>query len=89
MLLASCLFTFSCKKNILPEESASTTVQNKNIRMANTAAASVATSVNAYSNTSAYINTGFTFLNPTQIDKNRQAIGGSAYTEVYGFNVPE
>lgn len=46
-------------------------------------------SVNAYTDTSAYINTGFSFLNPSQIDKNRQAIGGSAYTEVYGFNIPE
>jgi hypothetical protein len=46
-------------------------------------------SVNAYTDTSTYINTGFSFLNPSQIDKNRQAIGGSAYTEVYGFNIPE
>lgn len=46
-------------------------------------------SVNAYTDTSAYINSGFSFLNPSQIDKNRQAIGGSSYTEVYGFNIPE
>lgn len=46
-------------------------------------------SVNVYTDTSAYINSGFSFLNPSQIDKNRQAIGGSAYTEVYGFNIPE
>ncbi|WP_336718241.1 hypothetical protein [Chryseobacterium mucoviscidosis] len=46
-------------------------------------------SVNAYTDTSAFINSGFSFLNPSQIDKNRQAIGGSAYTEVYGFNIPE
>lgn len=46
-------------------------------------------SVNAYTDTSAYINSGFSFLNPSQVDKNRQAIGGSAYTEVYGFNIPE
>jgi hypothetical protein len=89
MLLASCLFTFSCKRNTLTEEQAGTTIHNKNMLMANNAAASAAASVNAYSNTSAYINTGFAFLNPAQIDKNRQAIGGSAYTEVYGFNVPE
>jgi len=89
MLLASCLFTFSCKKNKLSEKEASTTNQKKNMLMANTPVASAAASVNAYSNTSAYISTGFSFLNPTQIDKNRQAIGGSAYTEVYGFNVPE
>lgn len=46
-------------------------------------------SVNAYVDTSPYINAGFSFLNPSQIDKNRQSIGGSAYTEVYGFNIPE
>jgi hypothetical protein len=46
-------------------------------------------SVNAYVDTSTYINSGFSFLNPSQIDKNRQAIGGNAYTEVYGFNIPE
>ncbi|WP_316823997.1 hypothetical protein [Pedobacter miscanthi] len=88
MLLASCLFAFSCKKNTITEEKGSATAQNKNMLMA-TSAVSAAVSVNAYTNTSAYINTGFTFLNPTQLDKNRQAIGGSSYTEVYGFNVPE
>ena len=46
-------------------------------------------SVNAYTDTRTYINSGFSFLNPSQIDKNRQAIGGNAYTEVYGFNIPE
>ncbi|WP_294291408.1 hypothetical protein [uncultured Chryseobacterium sp.] len=46
-------------------------------------------SVNAYVDTSNYINSGFSFLNPSQINKNRQAIGGNAYTEVYGFNIPE
>ncbi len=57
----------------------------------NTGRASVDTgvSVNAYVDTSNYINSGFSFLNPSQINKNRQAIGGSAYTEVYGFNIPE
>lgn len=45
--------------------------------------------VNAYVDTSTYINSGFSFLNPSQVDKNRQAIGGNAYTEVYGFNIPE
>ena len=42
-----------------------------------------------YVNTSSYINSGFSFLNPTQINKNRVATGGSGYTQVYGFNVPE
>jgi hypothetical protein len=46
-------------------------------------------SVNPYVNTSAYISSGFSFLNPAQVNKNRQAIGGNAYTEVYGFNIPE
>ena len=45
--------------------------------------------VETYEDNSSYISSGFTFLNPTQIDKNRQAVGGSSYTEVYGFNVPE
>ncbi|SHL25999.1 hypothetical protein [Chryseobacterium contaminans] len=52
-----------------------------------TAAAEV--SVNPFVDTSAYINSGFSFLNPAQVNKNRQAIGGNAYTEVYGFNIPE
>ena len=43
----------------------------------------------SYTNTSSYINSGFTFLNPTQINKNRTAVGGSSYTQVYGFNIPE
>ncbi len=89
LLLASCLFAVACQKNTLTEEQASTTSQKKNSLMATAAETSAAASVNAYTNTSTYINTGFTFLNPTQLDKNRVAIGGSAYTEVYGFNVPE
>ena len=43
----------------------------------------------SYSNTSSYINSGFSFLDPSQLNKNRTAVGGDAYTEVYGFNVPE
>lgn len=89
LLLASCLFAVACQKNNLTEEQASTTSQKKKSLMATAAETSAAASVNAYTNTSTYINTGFTFLNPTQVDKNRVAIGGSAYTEVYGFNVPE
>lgn len=89
LLLASCLFAVSCQKNTLTEEQASTTNQKKNSLMATAAETSAAASVNAYTNTSTYINSGFTFLNPTQVDKNRVAIGGSAYTEVYGFNIPE
>jgi len=89
LLLASCLFAVSCQKSTLTEEQASRTSQKKNSLMATAAETSAAPSVNAYTNTSTYINSGFTFLNPTQVDKNRVAIGGSAYTEVYGFNIPE
>lgn len=89
MLLAPCLLAVSCKKNTLNEADTDTANLKKNRLLATTAATSAAVSVNAYTNTSGYISTGFSFLNPTQIDKNRQAIGGSAYTEVYGFNVPE
>jgi len=42
-----------------------------------------------YKNTNSYISSGFSFINPTQVNKNREATGGSGYTEVYGFNVPE
>nr|WP_276903141.1 hypothetical protein [Pedobacter kyonggii] len=89
MLLASCLFAFSCKKNKLSEENLNTANLKKNTLLTTSAETSAAASVNTYTNTSSYISTGFSFLNPTQLDKNRQAIGGSAYTEVYGFNVPE
>jgi len=89
MLLFFYAITVSCKKNNLPEENLNTANLRKNALSAITAEISAAASVNAYTNTSSYISTGFSFLNPTQLDKNRQAIGGSAYTEVYGFNVPE
>src|SRR5690606_1730450 len=42
-----------------------------------------------YVNTDSYISSGFSFLNITAVDKNRVAIGGSAYTQVCGFNIPE
>ncbi|MCD9016665.1 hypothetical protein [Parachryseolinea silvisoli] len=53
------------------------------------ATGTTAITVDPYVNTSSYINSGFSFLNPTQVNKNREAIGGSSYTAVYGFNVPE
>jgi len=89
ILPALCLFSVSCKKNTLPEEGSDTASLKKNTLQTTAAVTAADASVNAYTNTATYINTGFSFLNPTQIDKNRQAIGGSAYTEVYGFNVPE
>jgi len=89
IVLASCLITISCKKTTLPDEGINTASLKKSSLLATTTETSAAASVNAYTNTSSYISTGFSFLNPTQLDKNRQAIGGSAYTEVYGFNVPE
>jgi hypothetical protein len=78
------LMSIGCKKNDLPAEKADASSTKLK---ANAIEATV--SVNTYVNTSAYISSGFDFLNPTQVNKNRQAIGGSAYTEVYGFNIPE
>ncbi|MGM9478686.1 hypothetical protein ACS5PU_19840 [Pedobacter sp. GSP4] len=89
MLLAPCLLAVSCQKNNLTEDNVSTTGLKKSMLQAAAVQASAAPSVNGYVNTSSYISTGFSFLNPTQVDKNRVAIGGSAYTEVYGFNIPE
>ncbi|MGB3064848.1 hypothetical protein [Sphingobacterium thalpophilum] len=73
-----------CKKNDFPSVSMATSA-----RKLKASTSEEVVSVNNYVNTSAYISSGFVFLNPSQIYKNRQAIGGSAYTEVYGFNVPE
>lgn len=84
MLLCT-LAGIGCQNNAL------TSTEEEPYLKDNTRRASVDTSisVNAYVDTSNYINSGFSFLNPSQINKNRQAIGGSAYTEVYGFNIPE
>ncbi|ULT27137.1 hypothetical protein KUH03_10390 [Sphingobacterium sp. E70] len=75
----------SCQKNEIAPAPIETETASK-LKASTTAAA---VSVNNYVNTSTYINSGFSFLNPSQVNKNRQAIGGSAYTEVYGFNIPE
>ncbi|MDF2476634.1 MAG: hypothetical protein K0S24_2117 [Sphingobacterium sp.] len=75
----------SCQKNEIAPASIETETASK-LKASTTAAA---VSANNYVNTSTYINSGFSFLNPSQVNKNRQAIGGSAYTEVYGFNIPE
>ena len=85
LLLASCLFAVACQKNNLTEEQANTTSQKKNSLMATAAETSAAASVNAYTNTSTYINAGFTFLNPTQVDKNRvplAAVPTPRYTDL-------
>lgn len=75
----------SCQKN----EIATAPAENEAPSMLKASTSAAAASVNSYVNTSTYINSGFTFLNPSQVNKNRQAIGGSAYTQVYGFNIPE
>ncbi|MEQ7800826.1 hypothetical protein ABDJ41_13570 [Pedobacter sp. ASV1-7] len=85
-LLASCLFTVSCKKNMSTEDLNDKLTPNKSMEVV---ASATTVSVNGYSNTSSYISSGFSFLDPSQINKNRQAIGGSSYTTVYGFNIPE
>lgn len=51
-------------------------------------AAATGITVANYADRSSYIS-GMSYLNPTQINLNRQATGGSAYTTVYGFNIPE
>ncbi|MCF2219081.1 MULTISPECIES: hypothetical protein [Chryseobacterium] len=84
-MLLFALTSIGCTDNDI----ASTLKEENLSSKANLSKAAADVSVNAYTDTSAYINSGFSFLNPSQIDKNRQAIGGSAYTEVYGFNIPE
>ncbi|WP_294298407.1 hypothetical protein [uncultured Chryseobacterium sp.] len=85
MLLLYVLTSVGCQNNAI------TSVEEEQSLKANTSrtSADASVSVNAYVDTSTYINSGFSFLNPSQLNKNRQAIGGSAYTEVYGFNIPE
>lgn len=85
MLLLYALTSVGCQNNGI------TSIEEEQSLKANIgrASADASVSVNAYVDTSTYINSGFSFLNPSQINKNRQAVGGSAYTEVYGFNIPE
>jgi hypothetical protein len=42
-----------------------------------------------YKDRTSYISGHSPFLNPSQINLNRVATGGSSYTTVYGFNVPD
>lgn len=84
-MLLCALTGVGCQNNALPsteEEQSLKTITGR-------ASLDAEVNVNAYVDTGTYINSGFSFLNPSQINKNRQAIGGSAYTEVYGFNIPE
>jgi len=83
--LAAGIILSSCTESVVKP-----TIENETNKLA-AAAATPATgiTVSAYKDTQAYISSGFSFLNPTQVNKNRQAIGGSSYTEVYGFNIPE
>ncbi|MFD1768813.1 hypothetical protein [Sphingobacterium suaedae] len=84
--IAMTMGLLSCQKIDLSESNSSQELQEPAFA---TSALADAVSVNSYVNTSSYVQTGFSFLNPTQVNKNRQAIGGSSYTQVYGFNVPE
>lgn len=84
MLLCS-LTGLGCQNNALTSAEEEQSVKTGTGR----ASADANVSVNAYADTSGYISSGFSFLNPSQLSKNRQAIGGNAYTEVYGFNIPE
>ncbi len=86
-LVALCLFCVSCKKNTL--ESTIDLSQVDGDKQMATVITDGSVSVNSYVNTSSYINTGFTFLLPQNVNKNRTAVGGGSYTTVYGFNVPE
>lgn len=85
MLLLYALTSVGCQNNAI----ISTEEEQSLKANIGRASADANVSVNAYVDTSTYINSGFSFLNPSQINKNRQAVGGSAYTEVYGFNIPE
>ena len=85
MLLLYALTSVGCQNNAI----ISTEEEQSLKANIGRASADASVSVNAYVDTSTYINSGFSFLNPSQINKNRQAVGGSAYTEVYGFNIPE
>ena len=87
LILILAAMSGGCKKNELA--TTGTAVEDSTDPKLKAATAAASVSVNSYVNTSSYINSGFSFLNPAQVNKNRQAIGGSAYTQVYGFNIPE
>lgn len=83
-LFLACVFLSSCTSDSTIED------DNSILEQKPIGYSAVATGISVnYSDVSSYVNSGFTFLNPTQVNKNREAIGGSSYTEVYGFNVPE
>lgn len=84
-MLLCALTGVGCQNHALPSTEEELSLKTTTGRIS----ADAGVSVNAHTDTSTYINSGFSFLNPSQIDKNRQAIGGNAYTEVYGFNIPE
>ncbi|WP_084087396.1 hypothetical protein [Chryseobacterium sp. YR221] len=79
------LASVGCQNN----EMASASMEEELPSKSSASRAATEVSVNPYVDTSTYISSGFSFLNPSQVNKNRQAIGGNAYTEVYGFNIPE
>jgi hypothetical protein len=86
-LMAVSVICISCKKSTIES-----IVDRSNIvsdKQMVTVITDGSVTVNSYVNTSSYINSGFSFILPQNVNKNRTAIGGNAYTNVYGFNVPE
>ena len=74
---------FSCNKQTFePEVTAEPEVE------LTLKSAATGITVAPYADRSSYIS-GLTYLTPSQINLNRTSIGGSSYTTVYGFNVPE
>lgn len=88
-MLGSALF-LACEKNLVEQPiQPSNTEDNFSGTQNESNDASTVVGLGTYTNTSSYINTGFTFSHIASVHKNRTAIGGDAYTNVYGFNIPE
>jgi hypothetical protein len=80
---AVAVISFGCEKEAFEPDVAE--VKEAELSMKS---AAIGITVEPYADRSSYI-AGLPYLNPTQIDLNRQATGGSAYTKVFGFNIPE
>lgn len=87
VLLGSAVL-FACEKGALEQTTNKPNSLSNAVDAANVTAAA-APAVGTYTPTNSYINSGFNFLHLASVNKNRTAIGGDAYTNVYGFNVPE
>ncbi|MCM4162334.1 MULTISPECIES: hypothetical protein [unclassified Arenibacter] len=83
---AVCVLSIGCTEEDVVADAPTASEKEATTPVQNLVASGI--SVN-HSYSDSYISSGFSFLSPDQLDKNRQAIGGSSYTEVYGFNVPE